>query len=140
MSLNTASSCVAYPFVVSTRFGIRSLRRCNWFSTCAHCALIASSWLTNVLYEQPVTGSAASARTISRAAVLRVICIVMCLSHESTSLRRHHLSLRVGPHPHALSLARSRSRGPQALAAPAACHQLAPPPPPPELPPLKPPQ
>ena len=51
----------AYPFTVSTRFGIRSLRRCSWFCTCAHCALIASSWLTNLLYEQPVSGSAASA-------------------------------------------------------------------------------
>ena len=50
----------AYPSTVSTRFGIRSLRRCSWFSTCAHCALMASSWPTNLLYEQPVSGSAAS--------------------------------------------------------------------------------
>src|SRR2546423_9679271 len=49
----TSFSCCAIPFVVSTRFGMRSLRRCSWFSTCAHCALMLSSWLTNVLYEQP---------------------------------------------------------------------------------------
>src|SRR3954453_21332023 len=54
---------------------MRSLRRCSWFCTCAHCALMASSWLTNLLYEQPVSGSTASARIISRTAVLRVITI-----------------------------------------------------------------
>src|SRR5439155_21642946 len=75
MSLYTPSSCAAYPLTVSTRFGIRSLRRCSWFSTCAHWALIASSCPTNLLYEQPPSGSPTSASTRSRSPVLRVICI-----------------------------------------------------------------
>jgi len=32
---NTSFSCAAYPFTVSTRFGIRSARRCRTFCTCA---------------------------------------------------------------------------------------------------------
>src|SRR3954463_69327 len=75
MSLYTASSCCANPFVVSTRFGIRSLRRWSWFSTCAHCALIACSWLTNVLYEQTVSGSAATASPTVCIRAFRVIFI-----------------------------------------------------------------
>src|SRR5581483_10780253 len=54
---------------------MRSLRRWSWFSTCAHWLLIASSWPTNRLYEQPVAGtlSAASVRICS--AVIRIIVI-----------------------------------------------------------------
>ena len=65
----------AKPLTVSTRFGIRSLRRWSWFSTCAHCALTASSCLTNVLYEQPVSGSAHDATSAACSRVLRVIFI-----------------------------------------------------------------
>src|SRR3954453_2030020 len=54
---------------------MRSLRRWSWFSTCAHCALIACSWLTNVLYEQPVSGSAATASATVCIRALRVIFI-----------------------------------------------------------------
>src|SRR2546427_5574396 len=54
---------------------MRSLRRWSWFSTCAHCALIASSWPTNVLYEQPAKGAATNASATSCTADLRVIVI-----------------------------------------------------------------
>src|SRR4051794_41977901 len=54
---------------------MRSLRRWSWFSTCAHCALIPCSWLTNVLYEQPVSGSAATASPTICIRALRVIFI-----------------------------------------------------------------
>src|SRR5262245_21361389 len=73
MSLKTPCSCAAYPFTVSTRFGIRSLRRWSWFSTWAHCALIASSSVTNVLYEQPLSGIARTMSATSGSAVLRKI-------------------------------------------------------------------
>src|SRR3954447_16304714 len=75
MSLWTASSCCAKPLVVSTRFGIRSLRRWSWFSTWAHCALMACSWLTKVLYEQPVNGVVATASATICIRALRVIVI-----------------------------------------------------------------
>ena len=45
MAWKTSRSCWAKPLVVSTRLGMRSLRRLSWFSTCAHCAFTASSWL-----------------------------------------------------------------------------------------------
>src|SRR5258706_5490639 len=61
----TSFSCCAIPFVVSTRFGMRSLRRCSWFSTCAHCAFMLSSLLTNELYEQPEDTLAASSSITS---------------------------------------------------------------------------
>jgi hypothetical protein len=51
------------------------LRRWSWLSTCAHCALIACSWLTNVLYEQPVSGAVAMASTTICIKALRVIFI-----------------------------------------------------------------
>ena len=52
-AVRVSASCLAYPLTTSTRLGIRSLRRCSWFSTCAHWALMPSSWLTKRLYEQP---------------------------------------------------------------------------------------
>src|SRR5215467_8939011 len=55
---------------------MRSLRRCSWFCTCAHCALTASSCPTNLLYEQPDKGRATSPSRRSRAANLRVVFIV----------------------------------------------------------------
>src|SRR5437588_3425522 len=71
----TSFSCCAIPFVVSTRFGIKSLRRCSWFSTCAHCVLIPSSWPTNLLYEHPEDIAAAvnsnATNTVDR------ICLIM---------------------------------------------------------------
>ena len=42
-------SCAAKPFTVLTRFGIRSLRRCSWFSTSDHEPLMASCWLVKEL-------------------------------------------------------------------------------------------
>src|SRR5262245_45274080 len=105
MSLYTLSSCCAKPLVVSTRFGMRSLRRCSWFSTCAHCVLIASSSLTNRLYEQPVEGSAASTatRTPTPRALLRVM--VITVSIVMLNARIHQLAppppppLRPPPNP-----------------------------------------
>src|SRR5688572_7987712 len=61
---NTSCSCWAIPLVVSTRFGMRSLRRWSWFSTCAHWVLIASSWPTKVLYEHPEVATPAPTITI----------------------------------------------------------------------------
>src|SRR5438445_760887 len=55
---------------------MRSLRRCSWFCTCAHCALTASSWLTNLLYEQPVSGRATRATTAACSTTLRFIFIL----------------------------------------------------------------
>src|SRR5688500_10766516 len=53
MLVKISFSCAAYPFTVSTRFGIRSLRRSSWFCTSPHAPLIASSCCVNLLYEQP---------------------------------------------------------------------------------------
>src|SRR5215471_5330190 len=50
MSPNTVCSCCAYPFTVSTRFGIRSARRCSTMSTCDHAAFTASFLLTSVFF------------------------------------------------------------------------------------------
>src|SRR5262245_27373844 len=97
------SSCCANPFVVSTRFGMRSLRRCSWFSTCAHWVLIDSSWPTNVLYEHPVEGSAAAASTSMPIAVLRVK--VISIPHFESNRGIHQLAppppppLRPPPNP-----------------------------------------
>src|SRR5688572_16315361 len=71
---NTSRSCCAIPFVVSTRLGMRSLRRCSWFSTCAHCVLIASSCPTNLLYEHPDRAADTTIR-IPATAVLRISVI-----------------------------------------------------------------
>src|ERR1700747_1055870 len=49
MSPNTVCSCLAYPFTVSTRFGIRSARRCSTTSTCDHADFTASFLLTRLL-------------------------------------------------------------------------------------------
>ena len=43
MLLNTVVSCAATPFTVSTRFGIRSLRRCSCVSMLPLALLTASS-------------------------------------------------------------------------------------------------
>ena len=45
----TASSCLANPFTVSTRFGIRSARLCSTLSTWAHAARMASCCATRSL-------------------------------------------------------------------------------------------
>src|SRR4051812_322373 len=63
MSLKMLSSCVAYPFTVSTRLGIRSLRRWIWFCTSPHAPLIASSCVVNLLYEHPDNVTAITAST-----------------------------------------------------------------------------
>ena len=41
ISPKTVCSCCANPFTVSTRFGIRSARRCSTMSTCDHAAFTA---------------------------------------------------------------------------------------------------
>ena len=46
MLSNTDFSWLAYPFTVSTRLGIRSARRCSWFSTCPQAASTCCSSLT----------------------------------------------------------------------------------------------
>src|SRR5687767_1533486 len=75
---NTSFSCCAMPFVVSTRLGMRSFRRCSWFSTCAHCVLIASSCPTNLLYEHPESPAVMSA-TRTATPTLRMTVIPMLL-------------------------------------------------------------
>ena len=47
--LKTSVSCVAKPLTVSTRFGIRSARRCRATSTCDHGAFTASRCVTRSL-------------------------------------------------------------------------------------------
>src|SRR6266566_4997238 len=50
ISPNTVCSCLAIPFTVSTRFGIRSARRCSTTSTCDQADLTASFLATSVFF------------------------------------------------------------------------------------------
>src|SRR5579871_664106 len=67
------SSCLAYPFTVSTRLGMRSARLCSVTSTCDHSAATASLRLTRSLRMLTNCPPTASRITTSTAITIRAI-------------------------------------------------------------------
>src|SRR5207249_8747797 len=67
MSPKTVCSCAANPFTVSTRFGIKSARRCRTTSTWDHAAFTASRfttiWFLRLTNELPSSSATTSKTT-----------------------------------------------------------------------------
>ena len=101
------------------------MRRCSWFCTCAHCALIASSCVVNLLYEQPDSATRARARTTDQ---LRSPASLFCISRLRHRATHHDLHAPIA-NPD------SPAPGRAAAAAAAAAESAEPPPPNPPPPP-----
>src|SRR5665811_1504457 len=86
-SLNTCSSCAAYPFTVDTRFGIRSARRCSCTSIWLRAAVVCSSIVWIELYPQPATasGRARTSHLRRRIVTLRLRDKENCMARDCTT-------------------------------------------------------
>src|SRR6266567_9453503 len=75
ISPNTVCSCFVIPLTVSTRFGIRSARRCSTTSTCDHADFTASFLLTSVL--RTLTYLPNDSRAISSNVIITIRLLLM---------------------------------------------------------------
>src|SRR5688572_1022606 len=94
IAVKMSRSCAAKPLTVSTRFGIRSLRRWSWFCTCPHWALIASSEPVKRLYEQPdaVAAVSTSANCTNQRRCTDLISNLLGISHQLSAIRFRFMS------------------------------------------------
>src|SRR4051794_24753031 len=108
MFLKTSVSCLATPLTVSTRFGIRSARRCRATSTCDHWALTASRCVTSSLRTltnlppaaTPITTSTSNKTSATFTTILLFLQPVDGVDHGRDSLEV------AGQHGHRLHLTR----------------------------------